>query len=252
MRGSLRSPGFDSRSNESRTRSQAIRMDDLVQMGKYRTMPYQDEGRAMMDTLSTLLQILLFHKTEFASMTTIQRSNEPFQFPAAHGNPAFYTIQPTASSRQSQLEKWSRLIQRYCRHYKIFELSIVDYQDKDLFKNERLKKTLFPENIKKVLDFMVSQDGQQRAEWVTQDKASAWIYWRRPEEWANSIAAWVDETGQKGSVLTLYEIVEGEASETQEFHGMDMVVLKKGLAILAKQGKAQVFGANDQQGVKFF
>ena len=53
-------------------------------------------------------------------------------------------------------------------------------------------------------------------------------------------------------MLTLYEIVEGEASESQEFHGMDMVVLKKGLAILAKQGKAQVFGANDQQGVKFF
>lgn len=99
---------------------------------------------------------------------------------------------------------------------------------------------------------MVSQDGQQRAEWVTSAKASAWIWWRRPEEWATSIAAWVDETGQKGSVLTLYEIVEGDASENQEFHGMDMEVLRKGLAVLAKQNKAQVFGTDDQQGVKFF
>lgn len=186
-----------------------------------------------------------------ASLAT--RQNEPFKFPSIYTDyPAFFTLQVTASSRQSQLGRWSRLIQRYCRHHKIFQISIVDYQDKELFKNTKLNKTLYPDDIRTVIDFMVSQDGQQRAEWVTPAKASAWIWWRRPEEWANSIAAWVDDTGQKGSVLTLYEIVEGDASENQEFHGMDMEVLRKGLAVLTKQGKAQVFGTDDQQGVKFF
>jgi len=52
--------------------------------------------------------------------------------------------------------------------------------------------------------------------------------------------------------LRSYEIVEGDASVDQEFHGMDMEVLRKGLAVLTKQGKAQVFGTDDQQGVKFF
>lgn len=107
-------------------------------------------------------------------------------------------------------------------------------------------------DIAEVVDYMVSKDGQERAEWVTPAKASAWIYWRRPEEWANLIAAWVDETGQKGSVLTLYEILEGEATERQEFHGMNPEILHRGLAVLSKQGKAQVFGSDDQQGVKFF
>lgn len=191
--------------------------------------------------------------TYLAMAAVAQQQIDSFRFPKIHTDyPPFFTLQIAASSRQAQLERWSRLIQRYCRHHKIFQLSIVDFQDKDLFKNAKLNKTLYPDDIKKVIDHMVSQDGQQRAEWLTPAKASAWIWWRRPEEWALAIAAWVDDTGQKGSVLTLYEIVEGDATENQEFHGMDMEVLRKGLAVLTKQGKAQVFGTDDQQGVKFF
>jgi ESCRT-II complex subunit VPS25 len=37
-----------------------------------------------------------------------------------------------------------------------------------------------------------------------------------------------------------------------EFHGMDAELLQKALSILVKRGKAQVFGQEDQQGVKFF
>lgn len=37
-----------------------------------------------------------------------------------------------------------------------------------------------------------------------------WVYWRTPEEWAALVEAWVDETAQKGTVLTLYELSQGE------------------------------------------
>lgn len=37
-----------------------------------------------------------------------------------------------------------------------------------------------------------------------------WVWWRKVDEWARIIEEWVDETGQRGSVLTLYELVEGE------------------------------------------
>jgi len=53
-------------------------------------------------------------------------------------------------------------------------------------------------------------------------------------------------------VLTLYELIEGEPTEKQDFHGLDMEVLQKSLNTLVKKGKAQVFGGDDQQGVKFF
>ena len=37
-----------------------------------------------------------------------------------------------------------------------------------------------------------------------------------------------------------------------DFHGMDPELLQRALSVLVKRGKAQVFGQEDQQGVKFF
>lgn len=51
-----------------------------------------------------------------------------------------------------------------------------------------------------------------RAEYIAEGGDMVWIYWRTPEEWASLIEGWVDETAQKGTVLTLYELVEGEAT----------------------------------------
>ena len=75
-------------------------------------------------------------------------------------------------------------------------------------------------------------------------------------------------------MLTVYELVEGEATTSQgmslwktglllklkcsfmflikEFHGMDPEVMLRSLSILVKRGKAQVFGSEGQEGVKFF
>lgn len=38
------------------------------------------------------------------------------------------------------------------------------------------------------------------------------LYWRKPEEWAALVETYVEETGQKGSVLTVYELTEGEGT----------------------------------------
>jgi ESCRT-II complex subunit VPS25 len=37
-----------------------------------------------------------------------------------------------------------------------------------------------------------------------------------------------------------------------EFHGLDQDLLQKALNVLVKRGKAQIFGQEDSQGVKFF
>lgn len=80
----------------------------------------------------------------------------------------------------------------------------------------------------------------------------AYVYWRTPEEWAGIIESWVEGTAQKGSVLTVYELVEGENTRGSEFWGMDRDVLIKALGVLVKRGKAQIFGQEDSLGVKFF
>ncbi len=175
-----------------------------------------------------------------------------FTFPKSYYFPPFFSPQPTLQTRQAQLRKWSILVQTYCRHHRIHELSIIDALDTPLFYNAVLKRRLSLKDAKEVIDHMASSEGDERADWVSPDKASAWVWWRKPEEWANLIAAWVEESGQKGTILTLYELVQGESTEQQEFHGLDSRVLLKSMNTLVKKGKAQVFGTEDQQGVKFF
>mgnify|MGYP002718598987 FL=1 len=73
--------------------------------------------------------------------------------------------------------------------------------------------------------------GGRRAEWIPDaggasslglgngagqgPKTVAWIWWRRPEEWADVLVDWVEGTGQKGSVLTVYELIHGEGAMSQ-------------------------------------
>lgn len=174
-----------------------------------------------------------------------------FVWPKIYSFPPFFTPQPTALTRASQLARWSSLVQSYCRHGRKFKLTLVEALETPLFHNAKIKKRLSFKYAKDLVDYMTSEEGDARAEWVGPDRSSAWIWWRKPEEWATLILSWVEETGQKGSVLTLYELIESEATEKQDFHGMDMDVMRKSLNTLAKKGKAQVFGEADQQGVKF-
>lgn len=185
--------------------------------------------------------------------TTAAAPAETFTFPARYSFPPFFTPQPTQSTRHAQLSRWSTLIQQYCAHHKLHTLTLQTAINTPLFHNTSIKKRLSLPDARAVIDYMVSTEGDQRAEWLdSTTKGEAWIWWRKPEEWGSLIAGWVEETGQKGVVLTLYEIVEGEGSVGREFHGLDMRVLQKALAGLVKKGRAQVFGGDGGEGVKFF
>ena len=74
------------------------------------------------------------------------------------------------------------------------------------------------------------------------------------EEWADLIYSWVSDSGLTDTVCTLYELHSGDDTVDQEFHQIDMGVLKMALQVLETRGKAQIFSAADPQeeGVKFF
>jgi ESCRT-II complex subunit VPS25 len=90
--------------------------------------------------------------------------------------------------------------------------------DTPLFNNKSLGRKLSLQDAREVVDWMASKEGGERAEWVGKEKGRSekcWVYWRRPEEWASVLEGWVEGTGQRGSVLTFYELVEGDATMSQ-------------------------------------
>ncbi|KAF4556884.1 ESCRT-II complex subunit-like protein [Elsinoe fawcettii] len=202
-----------------------------------------------------------------------QHANDTtFPFPPHHSFPPFFTLQPNLTTLSRQLALWSSVIQSYCSHLKLFRLSLSDAASSPLFHNTQINRRLDLLSIRRVLDYMTTPEGDRRAEYIlsapeakrreasaipNEQKTVAWIYWRRAEEWADLIYGWVDGTGQRGSVLTVYELREGEETVAQEWRGMDEELFRRCLEVLVKRGKAQVFNTGtgiggEGEGVKFF
>ncbi|KAM4062940.1 ESCRT-II complex subunit [Hirsutella rhossiliensis] len=178
-------------------------------------------------------------------------SSPPFPFPREYHFPAFFTRQTNLTTHHAQLSKWSALVLAYARHHRLFRLHLSAAADSDLFRNRRIDRRLSPADIRDLLDFM-RRDG--RAEYLDAKDSGdvVFVHWRKPDEWAAVVEAYIEDSSQKDSVLTLYELTDGEATRGTELHGMDSQVLLKALNILVKRGKAQIFGQEDSLGVKFF
>lgn len=75
------------------------------------------------------------------------------------------------------------------------------------------------------------------------------IYWYTLDEFGNMIYKWAADNSMLGQVCTTYEIVNGDNSTDQEFHGLSNDVLLKALKRLEQSGKCELI---DDEGVKFF
>mmetsp|Transcript_22660 Transcript_22660/g.68204 ORF Transcript_22660/g.68204 Transcript_22660/m.68204 type:complete len:101 (+) Transcript_22660:1-303(+) len=90
-------------------------------------------------------------------------------------------------------------------------------------------------------------------EWLDEGKERCLVMWRTPQEWAEIVRKWVDESGLSGNVLTLYEIREGDAVDSARFKGIGHYTLRRALQVLEGQGCATLMHGDDpdSEGVKF-
>lgn len=103
-------------------------------------------------------------------------------------------------------------------------------------------------------------DSQHTAEWVDQGKKKAateareevYVYWKSAEEWASVVLKWVEDTGQRNTVLTFYELLEGDVTEKCEWRGMPEEVLGRVMGVLVRRGRAGLLGEGEGRGVKIW
>lgn len=196
--------------------------------------------------------------------STSTSSSTTFPLPPWTSFPPFYTLQPNLQTRARQYELWSTLLQTYARHHTLFRLSLSS-PPPNLFSNDRLNRALKPSDVRALLDHLSKAENGGVVEWIppsapsssssggrAEQSQAVYIWWRSPGEWADALYGWVEETGQKGAVLTLYELREGEAVRGKEWRAMEEGMLRRVLGVLVKRGKAQVFGLESGEGVKFF
>lgn len=137
----------------------------------------------------------------------------------------------------------------YCKTSKRCTIDTREPSSLPIFSNPAINRELNPQFVRAILT-----DLQRTGNATPVDKSkNRWeVFWHTLEEWASIIYDYVSAKGFTGSVLTLYELTQGEDAEGEEFHRLEHGVLVKALRTLEGQGKCELIIGDGEEGVKFF
>jgi len=172
-----------------------------------------------------------------------------FEFPWQYNFPPFFTLQPNLDTRQKQIDGWCALILDYHRQKKQYTLDVNEAQSSDLFNNKSLNRKLALDNVILVLEELRKRGN---VEWTDKTRKQCLVMWRTPEEWGKIMYQWANSNGMVNTVCTLYELINGDDTSNQEFHGMESWLLTRALKTLEQQRKAELISFDGNEGVKFF
>jgi len=105
---------------------------------------------------------------------------------------------------------------------------------------------MFPSYLSHILARMVA-NSQAIYDPPKQDR-SVLLYWRTPDEWAQVLYDWANNTGQLNTILTFYDIIEPPVPSP--LTGIPEVILRKAIGVLTKSGRAQIISVSDGEGVR--
>ncbi|CAG9764743.1 unnamed protein product [Ceutorhynchus assimilis] len=176
-------------------------------------------------------------------------SETEIEWPWQYNFPPFFTLQPHAETRAKQVQAWKSLILDYCKKCKLYLIDVREASNIPLFNNSGINRKLEQTVIVSILSEL-----QKTGHAAPIDKPkNRWeIYWHTLEEWSSMIYDYVSNRGLQGSVLTLYELSQGDDVKDEEFYEMQQEVLIKVLQTLEKDRKCELILSDDDQGVKFF
>ncbi|KAJ2726982.1 Vacuolar protein-sorting-associated protein 25 [Coemansia sp. Benny D115] len=176
-----------------------------------------------------------------------------FRFPEIYSFPPFFTRQPNEATWHEQRRQWCDLILAYYKHHRLYRLHLADAITEEPFTNRQIHRALRADVLRELLEHLVDQGN---AAWTgaKNSRETCLVFWRKPEVWGAMIHQWASDRGLLSTVLTFFELSNGDDTEDQEFHGLEPVILRRALDALQAQGKAQLFvgTSEDDMGVKFF
>jgi ESCRT-II complex subunit VPS25 len=186
-------------------------------------------------------------------MATDDKLVQGFEFPKIHSFPPLYTKQPNLTVLSNQLESWKDVILKYCEYYKITSLSLTGVpkyvQDPtvtpsklpELFTNSEINRSVNDSFRKDIFDHLIKG---KRGEYINpkNPQLGIFVYWRTLSEWADLIYEYVSDTGQLGTILTVYELTKNDDSGLPpDLFNLDEALLIKVIKdVLIKSGKAQI------------
>ncbi|VEN61865.1 unnamed protein product [Callosobruchus maculatus] len=172
-----------------------------------------------------------------------------FEWPWQYSFPPFFTLQPHPETRAKQVAAWKTLILNYCQKTKTYLLDVREAEQIPLFNNATINRKL---ESKVVISILSELQKTGNAGPLDKSKYRWEVYWHTLEEWASMIYDYINNRGMQNTVVTLYELSQGDDVQDEEFCGIQQDVLIKVLRILENERKCELILDDDIQGVKFF
>ncbi|CAL4065393.1 unnamed protein product, partial [Meganyctiphanes norvegica] len=160
----------------------------------------------------------------------------------------FYKLQPNADVRKTQLDAWCSLVVTWAKHKNISQIDVTEASTLPVFSNDSIKRSLPRDSINIVLEELAKRGN---LEWTDKSKRRGYLFWRSAGEWGQQIYSWAVSNSKINTVCTIYELNQGDDTQSCEFHGLDTDILVKALQSLQMNGKAELMDFGDNQGVKF-
>ena len=191
--------------------------------------------------VSTTASMTMTAPTSYSSSSSSSSSSNLVP-PPLFSFPPFFTLQSHPSTLSTQLTQWSAWVLTWCRYHRVFTLDSEtgsalsipkdaseasrEVDTESLWGNPKIERRLPTVSRRQVLAHLVESSKatpdvpllpakSTSKNTTTQQTSRVLVYWRRPEEWAEMIYNWVVETGQNRSIMTLFELTEGELIEGQ-------------------------------------
>ncbi|XP_056641410.1 vacuolar protein-sorting-associated protein 25 [Diorhabda sublineata] len=171
------------------------------------------------------------------------------EWPWQYNFPPFFTLQPHPETRAKQVTAWKSLILNYCEKTKTYTIDVRETNQNPLFNNTTINRKLEQDVIISILSEL-----QKSGNAAPVDKSkNRWeIYWHTLEEWASIIYDSICDRGMQNTVVTFYELTQGDDVTDLIFFGMNQDVLIKALRVLENERKCELILEDDIQGAKFF
>lgn len=144
---------------------------------------------------------------------------DPYTFPRHYSFAPLYTKQPNATVYGRQLESWCEIILPFCEYYKITSMSLNGtplYSQIELLDLSTLPNIFENKEISRVADETFRSDiikyliKTKKAELINTKipETGVLIYWRSLTDWGNLLYKFVEDSGQLGTIMTVYELTK--------------------------------------------
>ncbi|KAK7056452.1 hypothetical protein VNI00_003007 [Paramarasmius palmivorus] len=214
--------------------------------------PDYHKGNSLNLATSSFTCVLVIFAVTYIRLENAKRERG-YLLPSIHSAPPFFTKQPNPVTNATATDQWIRLILEYARFRKLYYLRIDDCESTgndwdEILRNERINRRILPSYLTYLIETMVSR-GLAEYDPPKQTK-SVLLYWRSPDEWAETLHSWASSIGSLNKIMTFYEITEPEIESP--LSGIPLPLLRKAISILAKTNRAQLIAIPGGEGVRFF